>query len=453
MATSPSDSYETWTREQLIDRLKLLERPKTRPPSPKPIKDFHFGSHRRRKIALKFCYSGWEYNGLAFQTKPTPLPTVEGVIFDTLAKSRLIDKEAGFEGCGWEKCGRTDRGVSAGGQVISLWVRSALSPEDLAKTSKPRSEHDYLTILNRLLPPTIRILAWSPVSPTFSARFSCTYRHYKYFFSPHGLNIPHMQDAASRLLGEHDFRNLCKLDAQKQITMFNRKVFRADIEPLEGFEDGRGLHVFNLIGTAFLYHQVRHIMAILLLVGTGLEDPSVVTSLLNVTEGEQAQKEGDKILDVVDRKPVYQMADALPLMLWECGYPEREVDWRTIERLDDPSAVTSSELYHQLHSIHERSQIYTALNQHFLAAASKHHAIPPKLFPLPEGNKDTLMGATMNIPLGGGTHKRMTKYTDILRRERLDTVDVMNERWRLGKGLRKEERKKEAEEGGIDEDE
>ena len=46
----------------------------------KPFKKFEFSRHSRRKIALKFCYSGWEYGGLAFQIGPAPLPAVEGSI-------------------------------------------------------------------------------------------------------------------------------------------------------------------------------------------------------------------------------------------------------------------------------------------------------------------------------------------------------------------------------------
>ena len=500
MSSSSLNGYKGWSREELIERITLLESRKDRPAvNPQPViqqKEFSFSSHPRRKIALKFSYSGWEYGGLAFQLGPTPLPTVEGVLFDALAKARLIDQEAGFEGCGWEKCGRTDRGVSAAGQVVSLWVRSALLAEhndnlELAETtmptvstssqdqaptseyqitdaeddfgsldisstpspseataSKPTFEHDYLSILNRLLPDTIRVLAWSPVASAFSARFSCLYRHYKYFFSPLGLDIPRMQQAALRLVGDHDFRNLCKLDPQKQITIFRRKVMTAEIEPLE---NGEGVYVFNLVGTAFLYHQVRHIMAILFLVGTGLEPPSVLSSLLNVEAGVEPTKDGDSPYEVVDRKPEYQMADALPLMLWECGYPETEVSWRTTGKPDDDGPAQGGTLYHQMQSIHSRSQIYTTLNLHFLAAASIHHPPPPSVFPVSDVN--LLPREAMNIPLGGGTFKRSNNYTPLLKRNRLDTVEVMNERWRTGKGFRRDERRKAAEGGPVPDDE
>ncbi|KAG6819260.1 hypothetical protein H0H93_013616 [Arthromyces matolae] len=504
-----SSAYDGWSREELIARLKELEnattRPKQRPPSPKlrPPKNFQFAKHSKRKIALKFCYSGWEYGGLAFQLGETALPTVEGVIFDALAKARLIDPEGGLEGCGWERCGRTDRGVSAAGQVISLWVRSAQGPEDgrkdahdagpssettsLSKAmeeenaipglefgfeeddltdkllnssiSKPtpnqneNHEHDYLMILNRLLPPTIRMLAWSPVSDNFSSRFSCTYRHYKYFFSTDTtpgtvLDVERMRTAAAHLIGEHDFRNLCKLDPAKQITMFKRRVLTAEIDPLSVNPDGSGDYVFNLIGTAFLYHQVRHIMALLFMIGHGHEDPSVIPSLLNVEEGLEPSA-----AEVVDTKPEYQMADALPLMLWDCGYPDQELDWRTTNgapTLDENEG--RAELYHQLHSIHSRSKIYTALNNHFLLAASRFHQ--PKNGPsTPVDSLPPSQAPKLMISLGGGTYKRTApdKYTPLLQRNRMDHVDVTNERWRLGKGFRRNERKKALEgEGTLD---
>ena len=94
-APSRMANYETWTREDLIARLNQLEpgtpKPKSKAPEKIPNKPFDFSSHPTRKIAVKFCYSGWEYNGLAFQDLPTPLPTVEGVLFDAFAKTRLVD--------------------------------------------------------------------------------------------------------------------------------------------------------------------------------------------------------------------------------------------------------------------------------------------------------------------------------------------------------------------------
>ncbi|KAJ2793053.1 pseudouridine synthase deg1, partial [Coemansia guatemalensis] len=164
---------------------------------------FDFGKLPKRKIALKFSYLGWPYYGLARQGNvlestdkqkiDEQFPTVEGVLFRALANCGLIVSEST---CGYSRCGRTDRGVSSFGQVISLYVRSsgkfiteeeveAIAKEggekskmvtrDIYNDGKPvllppvESELPYASMLNKHLPPEIRILAWSPVSIDFNA--------------------------------------------------------------------------------------------------------------------------------------------------------------------------------------------------------------------------------------------------------------------------------------------
>ncbi|TDL26981.1 tRNA pseudouridine synthase [Rickenella mellea] len=453
-----TQSYENWSREDLIKRLTRLDSQlaatgtvNASKKAAKPRRDttgdrpFDFKSYPRRKIALKFCYSGWEYNGLVFQDHPTPLCTVESVLFDALATLRLIDPEEGPKGCDWERCGRTDVGVSAAGQVVSLWVRKEIR---------------YVSFLNNVLPPTIRVLAWSPVSPSFSSRFACKHRHYKYFFHGNGLNVSAMRDAASRLLGEHDFRNLCKLDPSKQITSFKRKILRADIssapilDSQTSDDTASQTYVFDLIGTAFLYHQVRHIMGVLFLIGSGLEPPSVMTALLNTdkTAPYPPGQDGEPVPDVVDCKPEYQMADGLPLMLWDCAYSEDDVKWRgddgAFRHPPEPSDSQTDErstkngethLYNQVQSIHSRSLIHSALDAHFLRAASIFHPPPPVHLPLSAPLTNSNAPFTLRVPLGGGMYRHCSSrsYIPLLRRKRLEPVEVVNERWRVGKGGRR----------------
>lgn len=460
--------YEGWTRESLIARLTEVETGKAERPSKPPQrgKPFVFSSYPRRKIALKFCYSGWAYNGFQFQDERTPLPTVEGVLFNCLSAARLVDPAAGFEGCGWERAGRTDVAVSAAGQVVSLWVRSRLKSsdnttdcrvEDLSSDSpgasgsaesnitrmpqtqdsvlRSESEHPFVTILNRLLPPTLRVLAWSPVAPTFSARFQCQSRHYRYIFSPRDLDTALMNDAASRLVGDHDFRNLCKVPPSKQKTSFIRSISRADIRPLANSR----FFCLDIVGKAFLYHQVRHIMAVLFLVGAGLEHPSVVSSLLNVEERAVHRRDGDPELEVVTSKPHYQMADPLPLVFYEASYSPEDINWQTSTNLDP--AFGDAKLYNQLDSMVERSDLYASINNQFLEAASVHHRAPLRHFPLNETSFALDGSKTMNIPLGGQTYNRTSTYVPLLARSRQDHFEVQNERWRTGKGFRRQQRK------------
>ena len=70
------------------------------------------------------------------------------------------------------------------------------------------------------------------------------------------------------------------------------------------------MYTFNLHGSAFLWHQVRHMVAILFLVGQGLEKPSIVRELLDVEKN--------------PRRPTYEMATDTPLVLWDCIFPHED---------------------------------------------------------------------------------------------------------------------------------
>ena len=101
---------------------------------------FDPSKHSTRLIALKLAYLGKRYNGFEYHTNnPTPLPTIEEELWKALNKSRLIipddtnplqPGEVNWEGCEYSKCGRTDKGVSAFGQVIGIRVRSNRPQEE-----------------------------------------------------------------------------------------------------------------------------------------------------------------------------------------------------------------------------------------------------------------------------------------------------------------------------------
>lgn len=94
--------------------------------------------------------------------------------------------------------------------------------------SSPSGELDYCAMLNRVLPPDIRVLGWAPTPQGFSARFCASHRTYRYFFDTQGLDVTLMQSAAQRLVGDHDFRNFCKMDATA-VHSFRRVIHSAKI--------------------------------------------------------------------------------------------------------------------------------------------------------------------------------------------------------------------------------
>lgn len=402
----------------------------------KKSRDIDPSKYHTRHIALKLAYLGQRYNGFEHANgNITPLPTIEEELWKALRKARLIfpttsysldfnysrDKqearpfELSWDGCQYSKCGRTDRGVSAFGQVIGVRVRSARpkheseivttedslpqqvdaevsvidSSQDKVDSSPTvdvqqayeneiedgwddiRDELPYVQMLNGILPDDIRIMAWCPhPPPDFDARFSCRERQYRYFFTQPAfsptpgelgfirsaarhrgiakkelrdgwLDIDAMREACKHFVGRHDFRNFCRVDTSKQINNFERIINHASIDlvdpsryPLgyvasKDFQPSRNMaesatqstvdegqpstplvYTFTLHGSAFLWHQVRHMVAILFLVGQGVESPSVVSELLDVSKN--------------PCKPMYEMASDAPLVLWDCIFPDEE---------------------------------------------------------------------------------------------------------------------------------
>jgi tRNA pseudouridine38/39 synthase len=117
---------------------------------------------------------------------------VETHLFAALRATRLIGADATWSQCGYSRCGRTDKGVSALRQLVALRVRAA------APGAEPL---DYVALLNRQLPADIRVLSWRLAPQDFSARFSARWRQYKYFFWDDGaMDLDAMQDAAARLV-------------------------------------------------------------------------------------------------------------------------------------------------------------------------------------------------------------------------------------------------------------
>ena len=296
---------------------------------------------RTRHIALRFFYDGANYSGLAQNLGQESDNSIEKVLFQALLRARLVESR---ERSGYSRCGRTDRGVSAAGQVVALNLKSAI-PEDATfdsdgndfisnealpknefekikfwafpKTKKKRlpstrvekeiSEYPYAKILNNLLPPEIRILGWAPVSTEFSARFSATTRKYRYFFAKRQMNLQRIREGLKLLVGKHDFRNFCKMDVEK-VYNFERLIHDAELVELSD-----EVCYLQILGQAFLWHQIRCIAEVLFMIGRGLESPDVITKLHDVKK--------------YPGKPSYSLADEKPLVLHNCGYPNLQVGY------------------------------------------------------------------------------------------------------------------------------
>jgi tRNA pseudouridine38-40 synthase len=208
----------------------------------------------RFKLTLE--YDGGPYQG--FQRQPIG-PTVQGTLETALEKfqGQFIRVYA---------AGRTDTGVHATGQVCHV---------DLPRIYEP---HAICSALNYFIKEEpVRVLAAEPVSDDFHARFSATGRRYLYrilnrpassalevsriWHVPQALNIELMQEAASHLVGTHDFNTFRTVRCQAKSSI-------RTLEELTITAQGQEIHV--VAGArSFLHHQVRNMLGTLVLVGRG----------------------------------------------------------------------------------------------------------------------------------------------------------------------------------------
>jgi tRNA pseudouridine38-40 synthase len=213
------------------------------------------------RLILMLEYDGTPFRGWAAQPG---LPTIEAALREALA--------ATFESVeGLAVAGRTDTGVHALGQVISVDVEGGPPSERAAAALNPR------------LPDEITVLSAAQAPDGFHARHSARSRSYRYrlftratpspfelrrsWWLPRPLDGEALAAAAAELRGTHDFRAFTPTQTQHEI--FVRAVERA--EWLR-----RGDHLdFEITADSYLRHMVRS------LVGTMVEAPGAIPELLD----------------------------------------------------------------------------------------------------------------------------------------------------------------------------
>ena len=191
------------------------------------------------KIAFKVAYIGTGYHG--FQRQPN-LPTVEGELLRAFKKAGISDSP---ENSDYSIAGRTDRGVSAVGNVVSLKTKSEAT----------------INQINYYLPPNIRIIGHAIVPNGFKPRYA-KQRHYRYILDKtfcHGnsLNMGLMKQAAKQMEGKHNYLNFSKRSERAP----ERRVYSVDLS------EAGDVVVFDVVGESFLWNMVRKMVKVLIKIG------------------------------------------------------------------------------------------------------------------------------------------------------------------------------------------
>jgi tRNA pseudouridine38-40 synthase len=253
-----------------------------------------------RRARVTVAYDGTDFHGFA---QNRDVRTVVGVLRAAIEK--VVRGPVDLVGAG-----RTDTGVHAWGQVISCDLPARCNLEGLTRR------------VNSMCGPEISVRDWVWADdPEFSARFSATYRHYRYDVlntrecSPFmartawhvvaPLSLWAMQLACDPLIGEHDFSSFCRspkpVEGEAPPSM-RRRVFSAEWRQVDG--DFPGLLRFEIRANAFCHQMVR----------------ALVGTLVRVGAGELHAGDMRAILVQRDRTAAGQVAPPHGLVLWEVGY-------------------------------------------------------------------------------------------------------------------------------------
>ena len=225
-------------------------------------------------LVLKLGYRGADFCGFAAQPGRR---TVAGEVVRSL--ETLLRREVDLT-C----AGRTDAGVHAIAQYVSVPVTA----DELALPVR-RLIHG----LSALLPDDISPAVLYHAPKGFSARFDARSRSYRYrivagearpvlawdhaWWLRSDLDVAAMGEAASALVGEHDFKSFCKAtSAEGKPT--HRCVMRCDVS--EQAECGERVICIDVVGNAFLHSMVRTIAGTLVEVGRGHRSPAWVGEAL-----------------------------------------------------------------------------------------------------------------------------------------------------------------------------
>jgi tRNA pseudouridine38-40 synthase len=195
------------------------------------------------RLKLTVEYDGTPFRGWAAQPG---LPTVEGALREALAATFERYESLAV-------AGRTDTGVHALANVVSVDVAGGPPPERAAAALNPR------------LPDEVAVAAAEPVDGDFHARFSARSRSYRYrlftrrtpspfevrrsWWRPQPLDEEALRAAAALLPGEHDFRAFTPTETQHE-------VFVRVVQSAQWIRRGDHLD-FEITADSYLRHMVR----------------------------------------------------------------------------------------------------------------------------------------------------------------------------------------------------
>jgi tRNA pseudouridine38-40 synthase len=247
------------------------------------------------RLKLVVAYDGTAFRGFAAQAGQR---TVEGTLASALASVLGNPDDPVRLVC----AGRTDAGVHARGQVVSVDLSDRCDVEALQRS------------VNRMTGPEIVVRAATIVDDRFDARRSARWRAYRYtvvnrvepdpfrarfaWWIPEPLDLSVLRLAADPFVGEHDFAAFCRRPPEGSTV---RRVLESRWHRVDD-----GVLCYEIRARAFCWQMVRSIVGTLVETGAGRRRPGDMLGVLRSR----------------DRALAGRIAPPHGLCLWEVGYAE-----------------------------------------------------------------------------------------------------------------------------------
>jgi tRNA pseudouridine38-40 synthase len=262
----------------------------------------------RYKVTVE--YDGGPFVGWQRQdTGPSIQAAVEDAIFAFTAEHVHV-----------QGAGRTDAGVHARGQVAHFDL-AAEKPTD-----EVRGALNFHLKPHPIVVPTVELAA-----PGFHARFSATWRRYRYrilnrrapaaldrgqvWHVPVALDEAAMAETATVLVGHHDFNSFRSVACQSKTSM-------KTIELLTVQRNGEEIDI-EVGARSFLHHQVRILVGTLQLVG----------------RGQWSKRDVEEALAACDRTRAGPTAPPVGLCLMEVRYGDAAIGGLSSDHADAEETV------------------------------------------------------------------------------------------------------------------
>ncbi|XP_071322462.1 pseudouridylate synthase 1 homolog [Trachinotus anak] len=233
----------------------------------------------KKKVVLLMAYSGKGYYGMQRNPGTSQFRTIEDDLVTALVKSGCIPENHAqdMKKMSFQRCARTDKGVSAAGQVVSLKVWLI---------------EDIIEKINENLPPQIRVLGHKRVTQGFNSKNNCDGRTYSYMFptvafSPKDYDTgniaafrlePETLQRANRLFalytGTHNFHNFT---SQKAPNDPSARRYITEMSCGEPFiRSNTEFAVITVRGQSFMMHQIRKMIGLVIAVIKGYVKEDVI---------------------------------------------------------------------------------------------------------------------------------------------------------------------------------